>query len=374
MANTNLPDALRREVLDALEKCGGNQSAAARMLGLNLNTYKSRLNTARSSPPATITNEHAALARIKDLEAEVAKLRARPPEKATPSYNIPKDKHTASKRSDTAHARRHFIIPDTQVRPGVPLDHIGWIAQAIVDYRPDVLVHLGDHWDFPSLNSHNVPGSAPLEGRRYQDDLDVGNAAFARLCAPMEREAAKKGNTWKPVKKFLEGNHENRADRAASNDPKWMGHVGSNNCQVRDWDWHQYLERVKIDGVLYSHYFQNSHSSYPIGGTADNRLNKIGCSFVQGHEQGFRYGTRITGSGATWHGIVAGSCYLHIEDYRGRQGQRHWRGVVILNEVENGDFCVMPLTLNYLCRKYEGVGLYDFISKKYPDGDWEHVL
>jgi hypothetical protein len=42
----------------------------------------------------------------------------------------------------------------------------------------------------------------------------------------------------------------------------------------------------RIDGVHYSHYFSNTHSGKPIGGSIDNRLNKIGHSFVAGHEQG----------------------------------------------------------------------------------------
>ena len=56
-------------------------------------------------------------------------------------------------------ARRHLLIPDCQVRPGVDTRHIGWAAQAIVDYLPDVIVVIGDWWDFPSLNSHVDAGS-----------------------------------------------------------------------------------------------------------------------------------------------------------------------------------------------------------------------
>ena len=268
---------------------------------------------------------------------------------------------------------RHLYVPDTQVRPGVPLDHIDWVAEAIVEYRPDVVVVGGDWWDFPSLNSHAKPGSKPLEGARYQADLDVGNAAFARLCKPMEREEKRLKGKWKPRKVFTCGNHEDRADRAAVEDPKWFGTVGSNACNVRDFEWHGFLKRVWIDDIVYSHYFQNSHSKFPVGGEVSSRLNKIGATFVQGHEQGFRYGNKMLASGKTVHGLVAGSCYTHVEDYRGRQGQRHWRGIVVLNGVEEGDYCVMPLTLKYLCQKYEGTSLYNYMCKKHKGGDWEHL-
>jgi len=273
---------------------------------------------------------------------------------------------------------RHFLVPDTQVRPGVPTDHIDWIAQAIVDYHPDTVLHIGDHFDMPSLSMHDGVGSMKMEGARYEDDVSAGNEAFARLCAPMEAEQARlkrnKEKQWNPRKVFCFGNHESRINRAVNNAPKWAGTIGEHHLLTRDWERRPFLDRVWQDGICYSHFFQSSHSAHAIGGSIDNRLNKIGASFVQGHEQGFRYGTRIQASGATWHGLVAGSAYLHDEDYRGNQGQGHWRGVVVLNEVHDGDYCVMPLTLDYLCRKYEGVGLGEFLRKKYKDAEYKFTL
>lgn len=279
---------------------------------------------------------------------------------------------TGAPQSD-ALPRRHIFIPDTQIRPGVPTDHIEWIAKAVVHYRPDVIVVAGDWWDFPSLNSHSKPGSAPLENQRYQSDLDAGNAAFAKFCKPIDK-AQEKDPTWKPRKVFLCGNHEDRADRAAEADPKFLGHVGSNNCQVHDFEWHPFLKIVWIDGIAYAHYFQNSHSKFAIGGSIDNRLNKIGASFVQGHEQGKREGARIMASGRTLYGLVAGSAYLHQEEYRGRQGQRHWRGIYVLNEVQGGEYDGMPLSLNYLCRKNTGKSLVTYMRETYSDADWEHLI
>ena len=273
---------------------------------------------------------------------------------------------------------RHLLIPDTQVRPGVPTAHIDWIAQAIVDYRPDTIVCIGDWWDCPSLSMHDVAGSLRMEGARYEDDVQAGNEAFARMCAPMEAEIARLERNhrprWNPRKVFCFGNHENRIYRAVCNAPKWAGTIGEHHLLTRDWERHPFLGRVWQDGILYSHYFQSSHSSHAIGGTIDNRLNKIGASFVQGHEQGFRYGTRIQASGANWHGLVAGSCYLHDEEYRGAQGQGHWRGIVVLNEVRDGDYCVMPLTLDYLARKYAGCSVGEYLRKTERDAEHRFTL
>lgn len=273
--------------------------------------------------------------------------------------------------------RRHFIIPDLQVRPNVHLDHIDWIAQAIVDYKPDVVVNLGDTYDFPSLSSHEAPGSAPLEGQRYKDDLEAGNEAMRRLSEPMDAEIKRRKdkhrNRWNPRKVFITGNHEIRADRVANNNPKLLGTVGSDQCNLRDWERHPFLKIVEIDGILYSHYFQNTHSGRPIGGSIPNKLTKIGASFVHGHVQGLDMGTKMMGNGKTWWGIQAGSAYTHIEDYRGAQGQRHWRGVVILNEVQDGEHCPMPLSLDYLCRRYTGDSLHHYMCLKHQGQDWSHL-
>ena len=251
---------------------------------------------------------------------------------------------------------RHIFIPDAQIKPGVPTDHIDWAAQAIVEYKPDVIVVAGDWWDMTSLNGHAEKGSVELENSRYQNDIDVGNEAFERFCRPIEIEQMRlrrnRDRRWNCRKVFLGGNHEDRADRVARNDPKWTGIIGSHNCQTRDFERYPFLEIVEIDGIAYSHYFANTHSGRPIGGSIPNRLSKIGRSFVAGHEQGMLYGIQQYPGSIRRHGLVAGSFYQHCEDYRGAQGRDEWRGIVVLNEVQDGDYSVMPLTLNYLRGKF----------------------
>lgn len=252
-----------------------------------------------------------------------------------------------------------------------------WIGQAIVEYHPDVVIHGGDHFDFPSLSSHEQPGSAPLENQRYKDDLEVGNAAFARLCAPMEADIDRRKRLhmerWNPRRIVTIGNHETRADRVASNNPKLLGTVGSDQCDFRDWERHGFLSIVTVDGILYSHYFQSSHSARPIGGSIPNKLSRIGSSFVHGHVQGLDMGTKMMANGKTLWGVQAGSCYLHEEAYRGAQGQRHFRGIVILNETEDGECCPMVLSLKYLCKKFTGDSLHHFMALNYPFQAWDHL-
>lgn len=252
--------------------------------------------------------------------------------------------------------RRHLLIPDCQVRPGVDIRHIDWAAQAIVDYLPDVIVVIGDWWDFPSLNSHEMPGSVELQGKRIKDEIDAGNEAFERLVAPMQaqqfRRIVGRRKRYEPELHFCFGNHEDRITRVVNADPKWDGLLTLDALKTPGFERHKFLKIVEIDGIKYCHYFPNPHSGKPIGGTILNRLNHIGSSFVQGHQQGFAYASKQYPDHVK-HGLVAGRFYSHHESYRPENVQScEWNGIVILNRVERGDYDLMPLRYDYLSDKY----------------------
>lgn len=275
--------------------------------------------------------------------------------------------------------RRHYVIPDCQIRPGDVADHLDWIARDIVRRKPDVIVCIGDFWDLPSLSRYSPAGGIEKEGARLLADIAAGDAAMTRLVTPIHAEIARlkrrKQRQWNPRMVFTEGNHEYRAARFASDDARFEGVVGTHLCNVEAFGWERYrfLEPVNIDGIHYSHFWQSGHSDKPIGGTIDNRLNKLGFSFVAGHEQGKRYSDRPLPNGRTLHGIVVGSCYLGKEAYRGPQAVNEWRGVVVLNDVVDGDCDPMFLRMRYLCRKYTGERIGDYMTNRYPDRDWSHL-
>jgi Calcineurin-like phosphoesterase len=259
--------------------------------------------------------------------------------------------------------KRHFIIPDTQCGPGHPVAHMEWVGKAIAKYKPDVVVHLGDHWDFPSLSKWSAPGSLDKEGARYIKDVEAGNEALRILENAM-------GNFRPKRKIILRGNHEHRLQRAVAADPRLDGFMGYHNLNDRALGWEvvDYFNgsprAIVVDGVTYAHYFSNPNTGNPIGGTAHYKLNAIGTPYVQGHVQGYDIGSKQFATGRVIRGIVAGSCYLHDEPYKG-MANSHWRGVVVLNAVRDGDFSEMPLDMNYLCEEYEGMSLARFLQRNY---------
>src|SRR5690606_37688479 len=121
----------------------------------------------------------------------------------------------------------HLVIPDPHAHPDIPNDRADWIGRLILDVRPDVVVNLGDMWDFPSLSSYER-GRKSFWGRAYKKDLEAGLDFDARLWAPI-REAKRRH----PFKVFIEGNHENRLKRLLDVQPELDGTVSWADLNLR---------------------------------------------------------------------------------------------------------------------------------------------
>ena len=248
-----------------------------------------------------------------------------------------------------------LIIPDTQCKPGVPNEHLTWLGKYICDIRPDIIVHLGDHFDLPSLSSYDK-GTAAIEGKRVKADIEAGIVAMSKLEAPIARlQAAQrkyKKTVYNPRKVFLIGNHEQRLERYVNSNPELIGLLSYDDFGLEDWEVYDYLEIVNIHDILFSHYFANPMSGRPYTGKAASLLQRIGKSYVMGHRQELDFSCRELCDGTKQLGIVAGAFYQHDEGYKGYQGNKHWRGVVVLHEVDEGWGDSMFVSLNFLKRKY----------------------
>ena len=65
----------------------------------------------------------------------------------------------------------HLMIPDTQCKPDIDMSYLDWLGQYIVDKKPEVIVHIGDHADMESLSSYDK-GQRSAEGKRVHKDID----------------------------------------------------------------------------------------------------------------------------------------------------------------------------------------------------------
>ena len=153
-----------------------------------------------------------------------------------------------------------LVIPDCQVKPGIPTEHLTWAGKAIVDYRPDVVVNIGDFADMPSLSTHDKVGSKYFEGKRYKDDIAAAKIGMLKLLKPLRdlqtSQKANKQKVYKPRMVLTLGNHENRINRAIANNPILEGTISVDDLNYqKDWEVHEFLRPIFIGGVGFCHYF-----------------------------------------------------------------------------------------------------------------------
>lgn len=297
---------LTREIAEeALKQCQGNKAAAARLLGVAPNTFKDSL---------------LRFQRITQLA----------------------DKYCSG-------PKKHMVIPDVQAKPGLTYEHLEAAGNYAAEKRPDVIVCIGDFADMPSLSSYDR-GKASAENRRYKADIEAAHEAMETLMTPIV-----KADGYKPRLVLTLGNHEDRITRYGDDNPALSGFVSINDLGYEAWGWdvHAFKQVVKIDGIAYSHFFYNHNTGKPYAGAnLQTRLQTIGMTFTMGHQQGLKTAIRELSDGTRQRGLVCGSFYQHNEDYRGPQACFEWRGIVMKHEVQNGDYDLMEVSMNFLLKNY----------------------
>lgn len=291
------------EAVQVYKECDGNANRAGKLLGISRNAMKNRLKHAEDNGLLDRT----------------------PPE-------------------PTGEARKHCVIPDCQVKPGVPIDHLEWAGHYISDKRPDVIVCIGDFADLPSLSSYDK-GKRAAENRRYKHDVESVHKAMELLMAPIVR-----AKDYKPRMVMTLGNHENRIVRYGDDNPELHESVSVYDLGYEAWGWEVYpfLEVVKVDGIEYSHYFTTG-----VMGRAANSaaamLRERQCSCTMGHSQ---YYDMAIHKKTQQRALMAGCFYQHDEDYLGPQGNDYRRHIIFKHEVDEGRYDLMEVSLDYLRKRY----------------------
>lgn len=251
---------------------------------------------------------------------------------------------------------RHLVLPDVQAKHGQDFTFLHNIGQYIVEKQPETIVCIGDFSDMESLSSYDQ-GKKSFEGRRYKKDVQATHEAMETLLMPLWdfnlKAKRNKEKQYKPRMVLTLGNHCNRINRAVNNDPKLDGVLSIDDLKYKEYGWEVYpfLDVVIVNNIAYSHYFVTGTMGRPCT-TASAQLNKKHMSCIAGHQQGLQIATAHRADGKSLTSIIAGSCYMHEEEYMGPQGNKHWRGILVLNDVNDGEFDLMPVSLKYLNNKY----------------------
>jgi hypothetical protein len=264
--------------------------------------------------------------------------------------------------------KKILVLPDVQAKPGIDFSYLRRYGMYMLEKRPDVVVCIGDFADMPSLSTYDK-GKKSFEGRRYKRDIEAAQFAMQAFLGPMDEYNKTAKRPYKPRMVLTLGNHEHRIDRATNDDPMLAGMLSIKDLAYEEYGWEVYpfLEIVVIEGVAFSHYFTSGTMGRPCG-TAAAQLRRASMSCVAGHQQGKQIAYSYRADGSTITSIIAGSSYEHQEDYLGAQGNRHWRGIVMLHEVQDGACDEMWVSLNYINKRYPDVR-YDTPAYSMPTAE-----
>jgi hypothetical protein len=255
---------------------------------------------------------------------------------------------TEYKIATPSHGLRIAVIPDTQVRPGVPLEHLHWCGKYLAAKKPDVIIQIGDFTDLQSLSTHDEKGSLQLEGKRYKQEIEHSKHAMDLFLNPIRKVSG-----WTPKLILTLGNHEDRIVRTVNRDAKLQGFMSLEDLAYEQSGWtvFPFLQPVSIGGVAFCHYFPSGVMGKPIT-TAKSLLTKLHMSAYAGHLQGrdIAYAKRADGQDMT--AIISGSFYQHSEEYLSPFTNNHWRGFYMLHEVKAGSFDEMAVSIDFLKRRF----------------------
>lgn len=233
--------------------------------------------------------------------------------------------------------KKILVIPDAHARPDQDNSRFDALGNFIVEKRPDAVISIGDWADMGSLCSYDK-GTGVAEGRRYQADIDSANDALVRTMRPVTAAYKKMG---RPLPQFhiTLGNHENRIDRAANETPELEGKLRISDIEFAKHGWkvHPFLKPLKMQGILFQHYFTSGILGKPIGGVNHARtlVLKNYQSSVCGHSHARDFWEDVRGDGQRVFGLVVG-CYDEGDHHYTTEQRRWWSGLVMLHECRDG--------------------------------------
>lgn len=248
-------------------------------------------------------------------------------------------------RHDFGKPVRALVVPDTQIRYGVPMDHLLWAGRFAADKGFDVIAHTGDWADNNSISSYHTQLS------RENERLAKDDAAVIQSLKLFQDGL----QGYVPKLQFMtEGNHEDRRRRLIDDFPQLQGTIPELPFKEHGWTTYPFLQPVSVQGCWFAHYFTRTAKGWAGKNPHPNaqtmtRREMVSC--IAGHSPGLDVYIHPTSTGMI-RGLIAGSFYEHDESYQGPQGNRYWRGVLVLNQLYNGFYELTEVSLEYLKGKY----------------------
>jgi len=156
------------------------------------------------------------------------------------------------------------------------------------------------------------------------------------------------------------GNHEERISRALDLSPELEGTMGYDDLQLDNW-YHETIHyegttpgTKVLEGIAFAHYFITGIMGRAVGGEhpAYSLLTKNFQSCIQGHAHVLDFCERTNAEGKKIQGLVCGVYQDYDSPWAGEINKLWWRGLCVLNNVEDGRFDLKTVSLDSLRKEY----------------------
>lgn len=254
-------------------------------------------------------------------------------------------------------SKRVLVVPDQHAHADYDNKRADWLGQFIKETKPDVVVNMGDAADMASLSSYDK-GKASFHGKNYEKDINAHLDFQDRMWHPV-----KKGKKKQPYRVVLEGNHEQRLKRVLEYEPHLAGDkfgISFKNFGFEDY-YHEVVEYDgqtpgvwELEGISFAHYLVSGLMGRAIGGEhhAYSLISKHYTSCVVSHSHTADFAMRTDIRGKHIFGLVAGVYQDYIPTWAGQSGKMWWKGLVMLDSVEDGYFDPQFISIKKLEREY----------------------
>lgn len=251
-------------------------------------------------------------------------------------------------------SKKLLLIPDGHSNPQFHNKRFDYLSQFIIDEKPDIVVNIGDGADMESLASYDK-GKRSFAGKSYAKDVESFVDAQERLWEPVKARKKKM-----PDRYYFIGNHEERIERALDLSPELTGTIGYKDLRLGDY-YDEVIPYVggtpgvkAIEGIAFAHYFITGVMGRAVSGEhpAYSLITKNLKSSVQGHTHVLDYCMRTGTDGNKTQALVCGVYQDYDSPWAGMINNLWWRGVVILDNVEDGQFDLRTVSLKNLEKVY----------------------
>lgn len=246
-----------------------------------------------------------------------------------------------------------LVIPDQHAHPKYNNERADWLGKFIAERKPNIVVNIGDGADMPSLSSFDK-GKASFHGQSYEADIN-SHVDFQDRVWHTVRKAKKK----RPDTYYFIGNHEQRIQKVLEYEPHLAG--DRYGVSFKDYALNDYYSEVitydgstpgtrQIEGITFAHFLPSGAMGRPIEGEhhAASLIAKHHTSCVVGHSHKVDYAVRADVNGKQFHSLVCGVYQDYTNPWVGVTGNMWWRGIVMLQGVEDGHFEPEFISLNRL--------------------------